>query len=167
MECAEFYARDEEGKCVVESSTLDLLSKIRTFLNLVKRRGVKTLFVALDDLWLYNFHKQEYDGSVDAVFKTIKFIEDRQWEIAGLEDARDRVESAVEEVPPYNPYSNPTYLRKERKNNLFVSSTMDFFSFFVPLTLVMVVLFNRLFYCLFDYEVSFIFRSYSFWWILL
>ena len=73
----------------------------------------------------------------------------------------------MEEVPPYNPYSNPTYLRKERKNNLFVSSTMDFFSFFVPLTLVMVVLFNRLFYCLFNYEVSFVFRSYAFWWILL
>ena len=76
---------------MVESSTLNFLSKIRTFLNLVKRRRVKTLFVALDDLWLYNFHKQEYDGSVDAVFKTIKFIEDRQWEIAGLEKARDRV----------------------------------------------------------------------------
>ena len=30
----------------------------------------------------------------------------------------------------------------------------------------MVVLFNRLFYCLFNFEISIIFRSYSFWWIL-
>ena len=145
---------------------LDLLSKTRVFLNLIKRRGVKTLFVALDDLWLYNFHKNNYDGTVDIVFKTIKFIEDKQWEIVGLENTKEKIENAIEEVPAYNPYSNPTYLEKERKNNLFVSSTMDFFSFFVPLTVVMVVLLNRLFYCLFKYEISFWFRSYSFWWIL-
>ena len=158
--------KNPQGKCLVESPTLDFLAKTQIFLNLAKRRGLKTLFVALDDLWLYNFHKNDYDGSVDAVFKTIKFIEDKQWEIVGLEDARDKVENAIEEVPPYNPHSNPTYLQKERKNNLFISSTIDYFSFFVPLTVVMVVLFNRLFYCLFDFEVSVLFRPYSFWWIL-
>ena len=84
VECAEFYTMNEGGKCIVENGVLDLLSKSRTFLNLVKRRGLKTIFVALDDLWLYNFHKINYDGSADAVFKTIKFVEDKQWEIVGL-----------------------------------------------------------------------------------
>ena len=128
---------------------LGLLVKARVFLNFMKRRGLKTLFVALDDLWLYNFHKVEYDGSVEVVFKTIKFIEDKQWEIVGLEEEREKVEHCIAEVPRYNPFSNPTYLVKERKNNLFVSSTMDFFSFFLPLTVVLVILFNRLFHLLF------------------
>ena len=103
---------NSEGKCVVNGSTLDLLSKTRTFFNFIKRRGVKSLFVALDDLWLYNFHKNDYDGTMNTVFRTIKFIEDKQWEFVGLEEAREKVENAIEEVSAYNPHSNPTYLEK-------------------------------------------------------
>ena len=62
--------------------------------------------------------------------------------------------------------SNPTYLRKERKNDLFIESTMTYFSFFVPITLVVVFFFNRIFYCLFDYEISKYLRPYCFWWVL-
>ena len=47
---------------------------MRVLLNFVRRRGVKTLFLAVDDLWLYNFHSQEYDGTVEIVFETIDFI---------------------------------------------------------------------------------------------
>lgn len=62
----------------------------------------------------------------------------------------------------YNRYSNPTYLMKERKNNLFISSTMDYFAFFVPLILVSVFLFYRVFYLLFKFEISKYLRPYSF-----
>ena len=69
----------ENGECVTESNTLKWISKTRTLLNFIKRRGVKTLFLAVDDLWLYNFHSQQYDGTVEIVFETIDFIEEKQW----------------------------------------------------------------------------------------
>ena len=43
---------------------------------------------------------------------------------------------------------------------------MDYFSFFVPMTLVVVFVFNRVFYCLQKYEISEYIQSYAFWWIL-
>ena len=44
---------------------------------------------------------------------------------------------------------------------------MDYFVFFLPFTLITVVVFNRLFYCLFHYEISKFLRIYSFWWVLM
>ena len=135
---------------------------MRVFLNVMKRKGFKALFFAVDDIWLYDYHKRRYDGILKDVFRTIRFVEEKQWEIVGLEEVKDEVENSIQEVPEYNRYSNPTYLDIERKNNLFIDSTMDFFVFFVPLTLVSVFLFNRIFYLLFNYEISKYLRPYSF-----
>ena len=44
---------------------------------------------------------------------------------------------------------------------------MDYFAFHVPAVILFVFLSNRLFYLLFNYQISFIFRAYSFKWILL
>ena len=44
---------------------------------------------------------------------------------------------------------------------------MDYFVFFVPATLLLVFVFYRLFYCLFNYQISIFVRPYSFLWILL
>ena len=62
--------------------------------------------------------------------------------------------------------SNPTYLDKQRKGNLFIASVLDYFAFHVPLILIIVFLFNRLFYCLFNFRISIFFRPFSFWWTL-
>ena len=63
----------------MESGVLEVTSIARPFMNFFKRKGIKTLFFLVDDLWLYNFHKQDYDGIIYNVFQTIKFIEDKQW----------------------------------------------------------------------------------------
>ena len=68
-----------------------------------------------------------------------------------LDDAKEEIETSMEQVDRYNLQSNPTYLDKERKGNLFIASTMDYFVFHVPLILLVVYLFNRLFYCLFNF----------------
>ena len=124
------------------------------------------MFLALDDLHLYNYHRIHYDGTALTIFKTIQLIEEKKWELVGLEKAKEKVETSIEEVPLYNPFSNQEYMEEERKNNLMIGSIMDYFSFHVPALLVIVFLFNRLFYCLFNYQVSFLFRAYSFKWIL-
>ena len=154
------------GECVVKNKVLNYAGKIRVFLNFMKRRGFKALFLAVDDLWLYNFHVMEYDGTVKVVFETIAFIEERQWEVVGLEEERELVEESVKVAQFYNPYSNTVYMMKERKNNLFISSTTDYFVFFLPATIILMFLLNRLFHCLFNNSISRYLRPYSFWWML-
>ena len=109
------------------------------------------MFLALDDLWLYNYHSQQYDGTALTIFETIQFIEEKQWEVAGLDGPKETVETAIEDISLYNPQSNKKYMEEERKNNLFLASTMDFFAFHVPIMLLLVFLLNRLFYCLFNF----------------
>ena len=69
----------------------------------------------------------------------------------GLEKVKDNLENSVEVVDEYNVHSNPKYLKEERKNDFFIDSTYDYFVFFVPIAIVLVVLLNRMFYCLFRY----------------
>ena len=61
----------------------------------MRRKKIKSLFLALDDLWLYNYHQQHYDGTIYDVFETIRFIEEKQWELAELETVRDEIESSI------------------------------------------------------------------------
>ena len=75
---------------------------------------------------------------------------------------KDRIRHSVVEMRKYNAYSNPTYLKKERKNNLFLDNTIDYFVFCVPLTLISVFILNKLFGCLFNFEISKYLRPYSF-----
>ena len=110
VECAEFYAKDEEGRCVVGSQVLSVFKGIRPFLNVLKLRGHKFLFVALDDLWLYHYHQQEYEGSIREVFKVISFVEEKQWEIVGLHDYLQGLKDGLKEIPKYNVYSNVKYM---------------------------------------------------------
>lgn len=74
-ECADYYSRNEEGKCVIADKTVEFLRKARGLFNLVRKKGFKFFFLSLDDLWLYNFHSREYDGVVKNVFEMIKLIE--------------------------------------------------------------------------------------------
>ena len=88
----------EDGQCVEEAVVLDWVGKARILLNFLKRRGFKSLLLAVDDLWLYSFHLQEYDGTVLVVFETIDFTEQKQWELVGLEEAKEKVGASVDVI---------------------------------------------------------------------
>ena len=62
VECADFYKMEGEGNCVIGSQALSAAVDSKPVLNMLKKRGMKMIFVAFDDLWLYQYHKQEYDG---------------------------------------------------------------------------------------------------------
>ena len=158
---------NQQGECVERDNALSFTQRFIFFIGLIKRRGLKTLFLALDDLWLYNFHRTHYDGTALTIFKTLQLIEEKKWELVGLENTKEEVETSIEDVSLYNPFSNQRYMEEERKNNLFIANTMDYFAFHVPAVLLFVFLSNRFFYLLFNHQISFIFRSYSFKWILL
>ena len=135
----------------MNNGPLNILSRIRPFLVLLRGSGIKSFLFVVSDLRLYEYHKKKYDGLMKQVFVVARFIEDKQWEIVGLLEVKEKLESSIEVASQYYPLSNPTYLDEERKSNLFIESTTDYFVFFLPLTLVLVVLLNRLFYCLFNY----------------
>ena len=79
-ECAQFYTKNEKGECKVDNNDgIFLVLMTRPFLNILRRKGLKFVFMVVDDLWLYNFQDQKYNGIVNEVFITIKFIEDKQW----------------------------------------------------------------------------------------
>ena len=73
-ECAKFYQMKEEGQCMIESQTLNIFLDTRPLINLLKKRGLKMIFMSVDDLWLYQYHQKEYDGIITDVFETISFI---------------------------------------------------------------------------------------------
>ena len=110
VECADFYTKNGKGKCVIKNTHLSIFIDTRPFLNLVRRKGLKWMFMVVDDLWLYQYHKQEYDGNVKVVFKTISFIEQRQWEIIGLDDELEEAEEQIEDIEEYNAFSNEKYM---------------------------------------------------------
>ena len=73
IECAALHQKNEEGKCEAVGS-LSIFVSVRPFLNMMRRRGTKWVFMMVDDLWLYQYHQQEYDGTIRVVFQTISLI---------------------------------------------------------------------------------------------
>ena len=71
------------------------------------------MFLALDDLWLYNYHGHQYDGTTLTIFETIQFVEEKQWEVTGMEDAKETVETSIKQLDLYNRQSNPTYMAED------------------------------------------------------
>ena len=71
---------------------------------------MKMLFMVVDDLWLYEYHQKEYDGTLKTVFNTISLFEEKQWEIMGLKPVLDKVKSTIEEIEKYNEDSNEKYM---------------------------------------------------------
>ena len=101
------------------------------------------------------------------MFKTIAFVEERQWEVIGLRDYLQQMKDDIGEIPKFNPHSNVRFMEEARNNNVLLDSLLDFLVLAVPLTLMMWFLYYHIFYCLFHYEVSKFLRPYSFGLILL
>ena len=137
VECSDFYTKDGNGECVVASRSLFLFVSVRPFLNVVKKRGHRWMFMAIDDLWLYQYHQQEYGGIIKDVFTTIAFVEEKQWEIAGLQQYLDRMKAGIKDISKYNPDSNKRYMQVSRNNNFLLDNILDFLVFSVPLMLLL------------------------------
>ena len=111
---------DDTGDCVLESAALAVASKTKPVLNAVKGKAFKPLFLALADLRMYAYHIKKYDGTTKQIINTIRFVEDKQWEVLGLTEVKEGIENSLELAKQYYPLANPTYLDEERKSNLFV-----------------------------------------------
>ena len=77
------------------------------------------------------------------------------------------MKDGVEEIPKFNPHSNVRFMEEARNNNVLLDNLLDFLVLSVPLTLLMWFLYYRIFYCLFNHEISKFLRPYSFCLVLL
>ena len=114
-----------------------MFKNIRPFLNALRKRGVKWIFMMVDDLWLYQYHQQQYEGIIRDVFKTIAFVESKQWEVVGLKEYLDGLKDQIEDIPKYNVHSNQKYMDETRNNNFLLDVLLDFVVVSIPLTLAM------------------------------
>ena len=85
------------------------------------------------------------------MFETISLVEEKQWEIVGLQPYAEDIKAKLKDLPKYNPHSNEKFMREARNNNVLIDSLLDFLIFSVPLTLIIEFLFYRLFFLLFKY----------------
>ena len=65
---------------------MSLITQARFFFGLVRRGGLKYCFLVLDDLWLYEYQEKEYKGILKRIFETIRFVEEKQWELFMLNE---------------------------------------------------------------------------------
>ena len=137
VECSEFYTKDEKGECVMASQSLSIFVSVRPFLNVLKKRGYRWMFMVIDDLWLYQYHQKEYEGIIRDVFATIAFMEEKQWEIVGLSQYLDEMKAEIKEISQYNADSNKRYMEVSRNNNFLLDNIFDFLLLSVPLMLVL------------------------------
>ena len=56
-ECKEFYVRDENEKCVIKYQVLSMATKIMPLLNIIRFQGLKSFLLTVNNLNLYNYHK--------------------------------------------------------------------------------------------------------------
>ena len=89
---------DTNGYCVESNEVLNTVAILKSIFNYIERRGIKSLCLALDDLWLYNYHKNNYDGTALTIFETIKYIEEKQWQLVGLDQERETVEHSIQQT---------------------------------------------------------------------
>ena len=151
VECAEFYKRDGNGECVIENPNLSIFVSVRPFLNVLKKRGHRWVFMVIDELWLYQYHQKEYEAISRDVFATIAFMEEKQWEIVGLSQYLDEMKAEIKEISQYNADSNKRYMEVSRNNNFLLDNIFDFLLLSVPLIIILEFIYYKIFYCLFDY----------------
>ena len=124
------------------------------------------MFMMVDDLWLYQYHQQRYEGIIRDVFRTIAFIEEKQWEVVGLQQHLEQLKAQMVDISRYNAHSNRRYMEEARQNNYLLDNLLDFLLLSVPLLVILEFINYRLFFCTFDWSISRYLRPYSFCLIL-
>lgn len=63
----------------------------------------------------------------------------------------------------YIPFTNQQFVAVERNDSNFFQNTKAFFIVFIPFSLIVFTILNKIFYSLYDYQISSFLRLYSFW----
>lgn len=153
----------EDNECVIESKIIEIAIFINTFISSLRIRKIKSLLFAVDNFWLYEYHKENYTWLTNNIFGTIRFIESKKSQIIDPEDLPFIEDSIVPTFPNYYPYSNEKYIQVEGKDSFFFRSTLEYFIMGLPYVIVLFFVCNRIFYCLFEREISQHLRIFSFW----
>jgi hypothetical protein len=128
-----------------------------------KTRRIKFFFIAIDNFWLYEYHKEKYTWLTSRIFSVIREVESKKSQIIDVDRLPFIEESIMPTFQNYTAYSNEKFMEVEGRDNGFMPNTVDYFFINVPYCLVVFFLLNRLFYILFNYPISQHLRIFSFW----
>lgn len=148
---------------MVESVWLKVAQYSRPYLSICRRNWVAPLYLLLEDLWLYSYHEHTYRGPVGKVLEVVRLVEDKKWAIEPLSAVLEAKRVIQGALPSYDRHTNAKFLRVERHDQHFFKTCVEYYVFYVPCMLLIILLLNRLFFLLFDYRISLGLRLYSFW----
>lgn len=160
--CFKHYSLSDGG-CTLENVYVKVATYARPYVSILRRNWMAPFYMVLEEIWLYNYHKQDYNGTIEDIFETIRMIEDKKWALepfVHLLPIKEKIQSGL---PNYDDYSNEKFLQKEHHDQLLIKTLVEYFVFYLPGMIIMMFLLNRLFYLLFNYSISAWFRIYSFW----
>ena len=111
------------GECVVESDAVQIAIWANALLSNLRIRRMKFIFFAVDNFWLYEYHKGNYTWLTDNIFKTIRFVESKKSQLIDPKKISFIDKNIMPTYPNYYPYSNEKYIEVEGKDNFFFRST--------------------------------------------
>lgn len=112
QECMSPYLKSPAGKCVL-SSELSIGGYFYSIFFLIRSAELmklKTVFFLVNDLYLYEFHRQNYTGIVSDIFITCREINKIIWRMLPLGRAEYWYQSPYQSIPNYNAYTNKKFL---------------------------------------------------------
>ena len=161
--CGELYEL-KEGRCELKWGWLRAVGLVNTVVSVLRFRSLKFLLFAADNFWLYEYHQVEYPWFASNVFRTVRMIETQKQEFVDPERLPFVAEQVLPSFPNYfTQMPEDKYAQVEGKDSFFFRSTLEYFLMAVPFTVLLFVVLNRVFYCLFQHELSQHLRMFSFW----
>ena len=121
------------------------------------------MYFAIDNFWLYEYHETNYTWLTTQMFEIARLLEEKKSEIVNPENFSFVQDSVNPSFTDLSDYSDDKYVEVEQKDRQFFRNAADFFIVSVPYCLIVFFLFNRLFYVLYNYEISSYIRIFSFW----
>ena len=132
------------------------------FFKTVRSPQYRTVYYLIGQLELYEYQKINYDGAMKRVLDTKKEMDQNLKDMLHIDFIEDKVTSILPPLQNYNSFTNPKFLNEERVDVLLVKNTLLELAVISIIKLLIFFLLNRLFYCLFNFQISRFFRTYSF-----
>lgn len=87
LTCRSQYYQLSDGQCRA-SDQFKILATCLSLLNTLKITGVQSLYLFVDRIELYNYHPNNYTGTLQSVFYFVDYIKQYFWVVISLESVK-------------------------------------------------------------------------------
>ena len=129
----------------------------------LKISGLQLVYMFIDRLDLYIYHDVEYEGLLYQAITFASTAKEACWNMLSSVDVVRQQIAQPFGLPSYLAYTDFKFQQVERSDCLLVQNTKEYFLIYLPVSLAVFVLLNRLFHCMARFRLSALLRAYSFW----